>query len=119
MKITKRKKLLIGLAAGTLFSVGGFSSCRGPETVYGPPTDFEMDDNQNEDVYGPPVEDLDLEDNVPEAVYGPPSYFGEEDEEEETPTPTVSANEADDVYGPPVDMNTPAPVYGPPPEEEE
>ncbi len=53
MKMTKKKASVFGLAATTLFCVGGFSGC----------------------VYGPPVID-----DAP-TVYGPPTYFETEGDE--------------------------------------
>ncbi len=125
MKITKRKKLLLGLAASTLFSVTGCPSNREPN-VYGMPDrglyedseDVDVTNNQLEDVYGPPEwfnDEPTPADNEIEGVYGPPEWF------EDGPTP--ADNELEDVYGPPewfdgeepdVIDNIPAPVYGPP-----
>ena len=136
MKITKRKKLLLGLAASTLFSVTGCPSNREPN-VYGMPDrglyeDSERPDvNENDlpDVYGPPP----IDNNEIEGVYGPPEWF------EDSPTP--ADNELEDVYGPPEwfdgtypddnqepnvygppewfeDDNMTVPLYGPPPEDE-
>ena len=100
MKMTKKKASIFGLAATTLFTVGGFSGCvygppvspndNDPECVYGPPSYFESEDNENVDVYGPP-EMFDVEDNEVPGVYGPPESFD------------VENNENEDVYGPPLD----------------
>ena len=131
MKMSKKKAAVFGMAAATLFSVGGFSSCGqdpGPPAVYGPPTDFGIEDNQQEDVYGPPVDfDVDVEDNEPSGVYGPPADFDMEENEDDTVSDdtavsddfaTVSDNEEPPLYGPPeeleVENNENADVYGPP-----
>ena len=106
MKIKKRKAMLIGLAATTLFSAQG---C-GPNIhgcVYGPPN--RVEDNQLEDVYGPPV--IDEQDNAESGVYGPPVIYEED-------------NQLEDVYGPPIDdigpeENENERVYGPPTDYDE
>ena len=123
MKITKRKKLLLGLAASTLFTMTGCPSNREPN-VYGMPdrglyedsNDVDVNNNQIEDVYGPPEwfnDEPTPANNEIEGVYGPPEWF----------EPTPADNEIEDVYGPPewfdgeepdVIDNMPAPVYGPP-----
>ncbi len=109
MKISGRKKLLLGLAATTLFTMTGcpadndIGSPRGliedsdrPDVgnnqapdVYGPPV-VDPGQNEIEDVYGPPIEDVDPGFNEIEGVYGPP--IGEID---------PGMNEPVDVYGPP------------------
>ncbi len=106
MKIKKKKALLLGLAATTLFST---ASCgpRSVEAVYGPPDPGPVSDSPGE---------LSPEDNILEEVYGPPAeFFGEEEPsipeepEESDPAPefqlTPEENEEALVYGPPSMMN--------------
>ncbi len=94
MKIRKKKAMLIGLAASTVFAVGG---CREnqQETVYGPPqgidTEVGTEQNQNVEVYGPPA-DLNTEKKT------------ENKTESTTAPPTVDDNEPVAVYGPPEDF---------------
>ena len=105
MKIKKRKAMLIGLAATTLFSAQG---C-GPNIhgcVYGPPN--RVEDNQLEDVYGPPIDDIGPEENENERVYGPPTDYDEE-EDDSVSDNAVSANEAEVTPA----INIEPPVYGP------
>ena len=146
MKITKRKKMLLGLAASTLFTVTGCPFNQEPD-VYGMPdrglyddSNIDVNNNQVEDVYGPPIDEIDPDNNEIEGVYGPPQWF------DDGPDISPDDNELDDVYGPPEwfdgtepddnmepnvygppewfendmdpDRNITEPVYGPPPEEE-
>ncbi len=110
MKMSKKKASVFGMAAVTLFSVGGFSACgQGADVpaVYGPPVGF----------------DVDVEDNEPSGVYGPPADFDidetvSDDSAVSSDFATVSDNEAPPLYGPPeeldVENNENADVYGPP-----
>ena len=85
MKITNRKKALIGFAASTLLVLGGCesNSVEKNETpeVYGPPVMEEpvygVDYNENPEVYGPPISDDSYMDPVPE--YGIEYYDPYED----------------------------------------
>ena len=123
MKISKRKKLLLGLAATTLFTMTGCPADNDTGAPRGLIEDSDRPDvnnNQVEDVYGPPIDDIGPDDNVIEGVYGPPEWFNSGD-----PVITPDDNELNDVYGPPewfdngsdVNGNMEAPVYGPPPED--
>ena len=49
-----------------------------PETVYGPPEWFDPVENEVQDDYGPPPEEVFYrpEGNIPKLLYGPPSSFG-------------------------------------------
>ncbi|MEE5989975.1 MAG: hypothetical protein V3G41_04800 [Lachnospiraceae bacterium] len=121
MKMTKKKAAVFGLAATTLFSVGGFSGC-----VYGPPPEYDPGNNNNiqieddgnslsGDVISPQTT-IGVDDNEPAAVYGPPQALEEYENQEgeatdapevtDAPTPTVNVedNEMPDVYGPPEDF---------------
>ena len=95
MKKTTKTKLIAAALTGGVF-LAGFTSCRAnkddkttekttsdrttteiyetdtevPETVYGPPTDF--DDTTTEETT---TEKYNPEDDVPEDVYGPPEDF--------------------------------------------
>lgn len=150
MKKLKKKIFIGALAASGALT---FTACTNrPECVYGPPpeipaeieetiseaestkaqtakttgaeeTDFDVNGNIPEDVYGPPsyweeeigVEDVtegessgeeesfDETDNVPVCVYGPPEYFENDDESVSTPLETVT-----------IEGNVPVCVYGPP-----
>ena len=89
MKINKKKALLIGLASSVLFAAAACKKDTNETTTDKPKITTE--DNQLEDVYGPPVEDgLSAEENVPEVVYGPP----------------VDENSIPAVYGPPEDFGS-------------
>lgn len=86
----KRNLIRIGLA-GAL----GMIALAGCNLVKEENDDFDPSINQNEDVYGPPIEDFDPSDNINEDVYGPPL----EDYD------AIDNMEAC-VYGPPEDMNS-------------
>ena len=65
---------------------------------------FRAEENEPQDVYGPPLdlEDYRPEDEEIECVYGPPEWFEEDyDPEEDLPAP---------VYGPPEDFEIEIPV---------
>ena len=81
------KKSLKKLAFGAALTASAltFAACQNEATtVYGPPENFTSEENINEDVYGPPVEDdttdkdtlkpseYNPDDNFPPTVYGPP-----------------------------------------------
>ena len=82
------KKSLKKLAFGAALTASAltFAACQNEATtVYGPPENYTSEENINEDVYGPPVEDdttdqnsplkpekFNPDDNIPPAVYGPP-----------------------------------------------
>ena len=141
MKISKRKKLLLGLAASTLFGIGGCTpKSNEVETVSGPPQAFQKDgpdvtENELPDVYGPPVEDIEPTETLEKEEPAPTEIPEKEAEpteaeatEKEIPSPTEDQpsekpqitpedNELPDVYGPPVDSNIVEPVYGPPQED--
>lgn len=75
-KWTARALVAIGTMLG--FSTCGSGGCSSPyETVYGPPP--EMEDSAEvevvEDVYGPPIKDIDstIDPEMVEVVYGPPA----------------------------------------------
>ncbi len=92
MKINPKKALLIGLAATTLFGTAG----------------CETRDNEEPDVYGPPMDDVVIEENTGN------DYTEEKTTEEittEEKTTEKITTEAPKVN---VDDNEPAVVYGPP-----
>ena len=117
MKISKRKKLLLGLAASTLFTMTGCpADTESPRGMYEDSDRPDVNNNQIQDVYGPPIDDVGPYDNEPVGVYGPPEWFDSGD-----PTVSPEDNQLEDVYGPPEWFedggNMEAPVYGPPPED--
>ncbi len=71
-------------------------------------SDFDPFSNVNENVYGPPPDDVWSEsENVNEAVYGPPEWFEGDNVEEPVYGPPSGEDfdpaemEPEDVYGPP------------------
>ncbi len=84
-------------AAGILAAMGAaaafVSSCNRPVCVYGPPPDYDPDENELETVYGPP-EDYEPDDS---------EESGSTSSESTTFDP--AENELVDVYGPPEDVD--------------
>ncbi len=94
-----------GIIAGAMIASSGFLNGCGDNAP--PPDDpYSSEDNQLEDVYGPPVE-FDEEENIPETVYGPPEDFYQK---AESVTPAVT--EAPEEF--PEEENIIETVYGPP-----
>lgn len=109
-KLTRRAFTAAGIL--TALGVGGafVASSNLLGCVYGPPSDYDPENNEIEDVYGPPPVDddgYDPEQNEIESVYGPPEWF-EGDEVE----PVDDDTNEDDGYDP--EENIPVAVYGPP-----
>ena len=110
----KLKKLILG---GTIFSTAAnMHAC-----VYGPPESLGLnqssdiktyDDSQNERQTTVTTTNTEFrpEDNENEDVYGPPEYFGAEPEEPDDPEEESSAPE--DSFDPEENLNVC--VYGPP-----
>ncbi len=69
MRINPKKAMLIGLASSMLFTAAGCKKSNNETTEE--KTTITTEDNELEDVYGPPVEDT-TEINETPTVYGPP-----------------------------------------------
>lgn len=97
MKINRKKAMLIGLASSVLFAGVACSRNKSEEGTTTQATtkkpNITVEDNELEDVYGPPVED-----NEPDTVYGPPEDLLGTDTDA---LDNVEVNIHSTVYGPP------------------
>ena len=106
-KLTRREFTAAGIIAAMSATTAFVSGCNRSTSVYGPPEDYDPEENEVETLYGPP-DDYEPTDNELVDVYGPPAdEFFDED--------TELSDRASDRYDP--DDNEIAPVYGPPPED--
>ena len=104
-KLTRREFTAAGILAALGATTAFVSRCNRPTNVYGPPPDFEPEENEVETVYGPP-EDFDPAENQLVDVYGPPADTAQDDGsggQASSDAYTPSANEIAGVYGPPSD----------------
>lgn len=92
MKKMNRKRVTASsiLTAAVVSSAIFLPGCN--PSVYGPPPDYDPENNVQEDVYGPPSV-YEPEDNVLEDVYGPPEDF--EEPADQTEDGEVPQNEKD------------------------
>ena len=118
-KLTRRSftaaGILSALSAGLTSLTGcdfDLVSCT-PAALYGPPPEYDPDDNEIETVYGPPEDfgldedgsvdegaDYDPEENEPVMVYGPPEYFEGDTDAQEDEEYDPEDNMMQIMYGP-------------------
>ncbi len=91
--LTRRAFTAAGILAAMGAAAAFVSSCNRPVCVYGPPPDYDPDENELETVYGPP-EDYEPDDS---------EESGSTSSESTTFDP--AENELVDVYGPPEDVD--------------
>ena len=92
-KLTRRQFTAAGILAALGAAAAFIPSCNTPVGMYGPPPDYDPDENELETVYGPP-EDYEPDDS---------EESGSTSSESTTFDP--AENELVDVYGPPEDVD--------------